>query len=289
MTILVMGSGGYLGRHLSARLIDTGLEVAEASSSTGFGIEPQTGLLPSNFIIPEGTETIVYMSQSPRYRELPESADHVLSVNALSPVRLALLAKNAGVKRFIYLSTGTVYEPSFASIAEDAPLRRDSWYALSKIHAEEGLALFRSDIEVHLVRLFGVYGPEQKDRMVPNIVNSILAGRAIKLQRSPNEGAETGGLRISLCYIDDAVDCLRHLVLNGGPSILNLASPTFASIREIAELIGQNLSIQPRYEIDTSIRDADLIANTSLLNSIYPHAYISLEDGIRRTLDWKAR
>lgn len=288
MTILVMGSGGYLGRHLAARLIATGLEVAEASSSTRFGIEPQTGLLPSNFIIPEGTETIVYMSQSPRYRELPESADHVLSVNALSPVRLALLAKNAGVKRFIYLSTGTVYEPSFDSISEDAPLRRDGWYALSKIHAEEGLSLFRGDIEVHLVRLFGVYGPEQKDRMVPNIVNSILAGRVIKLQRSPNEGAETGGLRISLCYVDDAVDCLRNLVLNGGPSILNLASPAFASIREIAELIGKNLSIQPRYEIDSSIRDADLIANTSLLNSIYPHTYISLEDGIRRTLNWKA-
>jgi len=289
MKVLVMGSGGYLGRHLAENLSATGLDVIKASSADKSGIEPISGLLPADFSIPNGTETIVFLSQSHRYRELPQSADHVLSVNALSPIRLAMLAKSAGVKRFIYLSTGTVYEPSFESIAEDSLLRRDSWYTLSKIHAEEGLSLFRNDMEVNIVRLFGAYGPGQKDRMVPNIVNSILNGRAIKLQPNPSEGDKTGGLKISLCYIDDVVNCLKHLVLNGGPSFLNLASPAFASIRDIAEMIGQNLSIQPRYEVDSSVRDTDLIANTSLLNSIYPHTHISLEDGISRTLDSRER
>jgi UDP-glucose 4-epimerase len=200
-----------------------------------------------------------------------------------------LLAKSAGVKRFIYLSTGTVYEPSFHSIDESTPVRRDGWYALSKIHAEEGLTLFREDIEVIVIRLFGVYGPGQTDRLVPNIANSILNGRMIKLHPYGNEGVSTGGLNISLCYIDDAVDCLRHLVLNGGASVLNLASPTATSVRDLAELIGKNLGIQPHFEIDFSSRDTDLIANTSLLNSIYPRSYISLEDGIRRTLEWKAK
>jgi nucleoside-diphosphate-sugar epimerase len=283
-----MGSGGYIGRHLVTNLIAAGLNVAQASSASEFGIEPISGILPVDFLIPNGTETIVYLSQSSRYRELPMSADHVLSVNALSPIRLALLAKSTGVKRFIYLSTGTVYEPSFNFIDENALLRRDSWYALSKIHAEEGLSLFRNDIEVIVVRLFGVYGPGQADRLVPNIVNTISTGRVIKLQPYGDEGVDTGGLNISLCYIDDAVDCLRHLILNGGPNFLNLASPNFASIREISELIGKNLSIQPCYEIDASFRDTDLIANTSLLNSIYPHTFVSLEDGIRRTLDRKA-
>jgi len=288
MKVLVMGSSGYLGRHLVANLSQAGLDVAKASSTTESGIEPKSGLLPVEYIIPNGTETIVYLSQSPRYRELPTSADHVLSVNALSPIRLALLAKSAGVKRFIYLSTGTVYEPSFDSIAEDALLRRDGWYSLSKIHAEEGLSLFRDDIEVNVIRLFGIYGPGQTDRLVPNIANSILNGRVIKLHPHGNEGADTGGLNISLCYVDDAVDCLRHLVLNGGPSFLNLASPTPTSVRDIAGLIGQNLGVQPHFEIDQRKRDTDLIANTSLLNSIYPHSYISLEDGLKRTLDWKA-
>jgi nucleoside-diphosphate-sugar epimerase len=289
MTVLVMGSSGYLGRHLVANLSAAGLDVAKASSATKFGIEPKSGLLPVDFLIPKGTETIVYLSQSPRYRELPSSADHVLSVNALSPVRLALLAKSVGVKRFIYLSTGTVYEPCFNSIDESAPIRRDGWYALSKIHAEEGLSLFRDDIEVIVIRLFGVYGPGQTDRLVPNIANSILTGRVIKLHPHGNEGADTSGLHISLCYVDDAVDCLRYLVLNGGPSFLNLASPTATSVRDVAELIGQNLGIQPHFEIDPSRRDTDLIANTSLLNSIYPRSYISLQDGIKRTLAWKAK
>jgi hypothetical protein len=32
------------------------------------------------------------------------------------------------------------------------------------------------------------------------------------------------------------VDCLRHLALNGGPNFLNLASPNFASIRDISDV-----------------------------------------------------
>lgn len=289
MTVLVMGSGGYLGRHLVASLSAAGIDVAKASSATAFGIEPKSGLLPVDFLIPKGTKTIVYLSQSPRYRDLPSSADHVLSVNALSPIRLALLGKSAGVKRFIYLSTGTVYQPSFDTIDENMPVRRDGWYALSKIHAEEGLSLFRNDIEVNVIRLFGIYGPGQTDRLVPNIANSIFNGRVIKLHPHGNEGADTSGLHISLCYIDDAVDCLRHLVLNGGPNVLNLASPIATSVRNIANLIGQKLGVQPQFEIDPSQRDTNLIANTSLLNGIYPRSYISMEEGIQRTLAWRAK
>ncbi len=94
-------------------------------------------------------------------------------VNVHSAVAIAEHARRAGAKRFVYASTGNVYAAGFAPFSEAAPVRRDDWYALSKVHAEEALALFRPQLDVVIARLFGVYGPGQKGRLVPNLLASV--------------------------------------------------------------------------------------------------------------------
>ncbi|MEW5942675.1 MAG: NAD(P)-dependent oxidoreductase [Pseudomonadota bacterium] len=286
MTVLVIGSGGYMGRHLMAGLSRSGVGARGMSSADGSGIDPESGLLPAAFAIPSGTTTVVYMAQSPRYREVPEQAAHVLAVNTLSAVRAATLARAAGVRRFVYVSTGTVYAPSFTPIAEDAPVRRDSWYVLSKLHGEEALSLFRQDMEVIIVRPFGIYGPAQKGRLVPNIIESVMAGKPIGLQPRPDDPDDGEGLRISLCYIDDATDVLLRLVRNGGPAYLNLAGSEALSIRSIANRIGTLTSRQPVFQQSSTPRDTDLVADIHLLQDAVHPLFTRFEDGLART--WAA-
>ena len=284
MTVLVIGSGGYMGRHLMAGLSCTGVDARGTSSADGSGIDPESGLLPAAFAIPPGTTAVVYMAQSPRYREVPEQAAHVLAVNTLSAVRAATLARAAGVRRFVYVSTGTVYAPSFDPIAEDAPVRRDSWYVLSKLHGEEALNLFRQDMEVIVVRPFGVYGPAQKGRMVPNLIYAVKSGRPVTLHPRKGMPADIGGLRISLCYIDDATDILMRLVREGGPACLNLAGPEAVSVRSIAEAAGAVFGRPPVFEVSSSPRDTDLIADTrNLVNAMAPR-FTSFSDGFDRAI-----
>lgn len=284
MTVLVIGSGGYMGRHLMAGLSRSGVDAWGTSSANGSGIDPESGLLPVAFAIPPGTTAVVYMAQSPRYREVPEQAAHVLAVNTLSAVRAATLARAAGVDRFIYVSTGTVYAPSFAPIAEDAPVRRDSWYVLSKLHGEEALSLFRQDLEVIVVRPFGVYGPAQKGRMVPNLIDTVKNGRPVTLHPRKGMPEDIGGLRISLCYIDDATDILMRLVRDGGPACLNLAGPEAVSIRSIAEAAGAVFGRPPVFEVSSSPRDSDLIADTRNLVSALAPNFTSFNDGFDRAI-----
>lgn len=286
MRVMVIGSGGYMGRHLMTGLSSTDVDAIGASSSDGTGIDPQSGLLSASFGIPGDVAVVVYMAQSPRYREVPENAVHVMAVNTLSAVRAATLARAAGVQRFIYVSTGTVYAPSFDPIPEAAPVRRDNWYVLSKLHAEEALALFRHDMEIVLLRPFGVYGPGQHGRLMPNLINAVKVGQPVTLQPKVGVPDDTDGLRISLCYVDDATRILLQLVEQGGPSCLNLAGPETLSIRFMAKTIGDLLGKSPLFEVSTSPRVSDLIADTrNLIDSLDAPTFTPFSEGIQRTVD----
>jgi UDP-glucose 4-epimerase len=284
MKVLVIGSGGYMGRHLMRALAKEGIETVGASTANGSGINPTTGLLPDNFLVAADTTAVVYMAQSPRYRQVPEQASHVLAVNTLSAIRAAIAARTAGVTRFIYLSTGTVYAPCFEPLVEGAPVRRDSWYVLSKLHGEEALSLFRQDMEVIVVRPFGVYGPEQQGRLVSNLIHSVRNHKPITLQSRLGDSENRDGLKISLCYIDDATGILLSLVQNGGPACLNLAGIEALSIRSMAESIGCLIDRSPEFVPGIAPRDSDLIADTRLLCSSVPISFTSFAVGLERSM-----
>ena len=284
MKVLVVGSGGYMGQHLMTGLAAIGVDGIGVSSGDGSGIDPATGLFPASFDVSPDTSTVVYMAQSPRYRQVPEEAAHVLAVNTLSAVRAAISARAAGVQRFIYVSTGTVYAPSFSPITEDATVRRDNWYALSKLHGEEALSLFRPDMEVIVVRPFGVYGPGQTGRLVPNLINSVTSGRPVTLRPRPTVSDDRDGLRISLCYIDDATSILLRLIRDGGPACLNLAGLEALSIRSMAEAVGGLVGRSAIFELSTSLRDSDLIADVRLLVDALSPKFTSFRDGLAKVI-----
>lgn len=284
MSTLVIGSTGYMGRHLMSALDAAGLPAVGASSSDKTGINPDTGLLPDSFTISVGTSTVVYMAQSPRYRESDQSS-HVLAVNVVSAVRAAVAARKAGVRRFIYVSTGTVYAPSFEPLAEDARVLGVDWYSLSKIQGEQAVQMFRNDMEIHVVRPFGVYGPDQSGRLVPNLITSIQAGHPITLQGRQEDPADSGGLRISLCYVGDATRILMHLIERGGPPCLNLAGEQAVSIRTLTTLLGELLGQSPVLTQTSTFRKFDLVADIGLLLQTQPNMFMPLRQGLATIID----
>ncbi len=288
MKVFVIGSRGYIGARLVQGLAKDGIDVRGASSVDGSGIDPVSGLLPSNFALPAMTDVVVYMAQSPYFRQVPDKSPHVMAVNCLSAISAANAARKAGVSRFIYVSTGTVYSPSFSPLAEGERTNRDDWYALSKLQAEEALALFRSDMEICCVRPFGVYGPAQSGRLIQNLSKSVQDGRPINLQSAATEVSVSEGLKISLCYIDDAIEIFMALVRGGGPYLLNLAGKDALSIRAIADAIGRLHGIEPTYSVTGPDRSGDLVANIELLTQTAPIHFTSFSEGLAASLQLPA-
>ncbi len=283
MKITAIGGGGFIGARLVANLRASGNEVHVASSSDRTGITPSTGLLPEEFSFPEGTQSVIYLAQSPHFRAMPDQASHLLAVNCLSVVRAAVAARHAGVQRFVYVSTGTVYAPSFAPLPEDSMLNRSNWYALSKIQAEECIQLFRKDFEVVVCRPFAIYGEGQEGRLIPNLIRSVKQNQSITLQPA-KRGEIDGGLRLSLCHVDDAARCLAKMVLEGGVSLVNLAGGEYFSVEEIARMIGRKLGVEPNLSLAENPREGDLVSDPKVFSSFWDQSLMPFDRGLDRVL-----
>lgn len=267
MKVVVVGSGGYIGRRLCARLAAQGDQVVALSSSGPGGIDARSGRLPTDFILPSDADAVVYLAQSPHATRGAGNRTHVLDVNCTGAVQAAAAAVAAGIPRFLFASTGNVYAPSFAPRAECDALRVDNWYSLSKVHAEQALELFRGELDVHLLRLFGVYGPHQHDRLVVRLVERVRSGKAITLAPPVGTKGSIDGLRLSLAYVDDIVDCFTRIARDGGPEVVNIAGQDTLSLREIALAIGAQLDREPRFELIENAREGDLVADTKRLEA----------------------
>jgi nucleoside-diphosphate-sugar epimerase len=286
MKVLIVGSGGFIGKNLISHLALKGLDVFGISSSDGEGINPCTGILSEQFSIPIGTDAIIYLAQSPYYRQVPDMASHLLNVNVVSAVTVANMARKANVNRFIYTSTGNVYAPSFNPLSENAPLNKANWYSLSKIQAEEALALFRNDMDIVIARLFGVYGPGQSNKLIPNLLNSVIKETKIRIEKNSVDSQDLEGLKLSVLYIQNLIDILTHLLtIKNPPHYLNISSNEIVSIKQIANIMGSLLNKQVKFEISEKERSFDLIADISCLQAIGNYSFTKIDDGIKKMID----
>ena len=201
-----------------------------------------------------------------------------------SAVRVAALAAKAGVRKMIYTSTGNVYAPGFGAYAESSPLRRDALYELSKVQAEEALSLFQGRLNLTVVRLFGIYGPGQSGRLIPNLAAAIASGKPLIIERHPIDPSDLGGLRVSPCYIDDTVGILAGLIRRESPPAMNVAGDEVLSVRQIAAAIGRLLGREPSFEVAVRSRAGDLVADIGLLKRLLDPRFTPFETGLRRTL-----
>jgi nucleoside-diphosphate-sugar epimerase len=281
MHVAVVGSNGFIGSKLCRALPLAGHAVSPISS-TSDGFDATTGLLRDQTPASVPLDAMVYLSQSPHYRQVPEQAPHLWAVNVVSAIKAAEWAVRCGARRIVHASTGNVYAPSFEPHRETDAVNRDDWYALSKSHAEEALQLFDA-VAVTSVRLFGVYGPGQRMKLVPNLAAKILNNEEIRLSPHPVRG-EDGGLHLSLTYIDDVTRILIHLLTEDGPAILNVASPQVLSVRAMADSIAGRLGRQARLCHVLPPRQFDLIADVSLLARLMGASFTSFDDGVDDTL-----
>lgn len=286
MKVIILGVKGFIGNKLFGFIRKRGLEVEGFSSSEPGNIDPKTGILSDEFKIPGDTTVVVYLAQSPHYYQIPEMLHHIINVNVTSAVRMAELARKAKVRRFIYASTGNAYSPSFEPMSETAPLGGDNGYVINKLFAEKVLSLFNKYMDIIIIRPFGIYGPGQKNKLVPNLFNSLLKGQEIFVEKNPHDRTDIGGLRISLCYVEDAVKMLYNLITDGGPHHLNIAGERPVSIREIVSTMANYLGKEPRLKLSENYRQFDLIADITLLKETLNPEFTHLQDGLRAVADY---
>ena len=104
----------------------------------------------------------------------------MLEINAVAPLNLMQWAVENGVKRFIYASTANVYGDAVAPFVEDIIPRPNSFYSETKFTAEKLLTYYSENINLDILRIFTVYGPNQ-NMLIPNLIKLVSEGQTVRL------------------------------------------------------------------------------------------------------------
>lgn len=239
MRILVTGSTGFIGRHVLRALSgmpdtkvfaltrdgDTADRDGITRISVDLSMKDWTRNLPS-----DGIDVVLHLAQSRRYREFPACASDIFNVNVKSTVDLAEWAITAGVKKFLFTSTGNVYGSKDRVFREGDVCEPDSMYGASKLSAEILLRPFSNFFDIAVLRLFGVFGPGQEGAMMPGIIGRFVAGSEITLARNI-------GVKFNPIYIDDCVSVVIRVMerkLASSFEVLNVGGDETVDVGQVA-------------------------------------------------------
>jgi dTDP-glucose 4,6-dehydratase len=301
MHVLVTGVAGFLGSHLTDRLLGEGHTVVGVDNlSTG------------------STENLAHLANEPRFhleqRDIcnpfdPGPVDYVFNfASPASPpeyLRLAietLRVGSAGTDNtleiaakygagYLHASTSECYgDPLEHPQTEDYwgnvnPVGPRSVYDEAKRFAEALVMAFHRSrgVNTHLVRIFNTYGPRlhpSDGRVISNFIMQALRGEPLTVY---GDGSQTR----SFCYVDDLIEGILRLSRSGEHLPVNIGNPNEFTILECAQAVieatGSNseLRFEPLPEDDPARRRPDISKARTLLGW---EPQITLAEGLAKSL-----
>jgi len=303
-TIVITGGAGFLGSHLSDRLVTDGCSVicldnfcTGTPANVAHLIEnPSFRLIRydvTEYLHVGGPVDAVLHFASPAspvdYLDLPIET---LKVGSIGTMHALGLAREKGA-RFLLASTSEVYgDPLVHPQPEDYwgnvnPVGPRGVYDEAKRFSEALTVAYRKNhgVDTKIVRIFNTYGPRMRPndgRAIPTFISQALRGEPITVA---GDGSQTR----SVCYVSDLVEGTLRLLRSSHSGPMNIGNPSELSVLELAETIKKMSGSQspitfvPRPQDDPMVRQPQIdLANRVL--GWKPE--VSLDEGLGRTIEW---
>ena len=244
--ILVTGAAGFIGSHLTRRLIEDGFQVAitQRKDSSAWRIRDILDNVTVCTVDLKNTQdiqaavgqfkpdVIFHLAAYYAVEHKPAEIPLIIDTNVLGTMNLLEAAYRAQVKLFVNTSSLFVYRDSRERWSEESPLNPFNLYALTKIHSEEACSFYAAKYGLRSVtfRIFPPYGPaDNQRRFIPHIITSLLKGESPRMT--------TGRQEWDFIYVGDIVDAYVKL-LTAFPSfnrheVFNVGTGQAVSIRKI--------------------------------------------------------
>jgi UDP-glucuronate 4-epimerase len=256
MTVLVTGAAGFIGSHLTERLVAEGHEVrgvdaftdyydparkrdnVSALGDTAFELtEGDLNALDLEALV-EGAETVFHLAGQPGVRaSWGKSFEIYADQNVLATQRLLEACKATSVRRVVYASSSSVYGDAerFPTVEEDLPAPI-SPYGVTKLAGEHLCRLYFKayGLETVSLRYFTIYGPRQRpDMAFCRFIDAALGGDPVTVFGDGEQVRD-------FTYVSDAVGATVAAATAGRPGLVyNVAGGTQTSVREVVDVIGE--------------------------------------------------
>jgi len=311
MRILITGAAGFLGSHLTDRLIAEGHDVIGMDNFiTGnkdnlehLAGNPQFSFIRhdvSNYIyVPGEIDYVVHFASpaSPNpasplgYPNLPIQT---LKAGALGTHNTLGIAREYHAK-FLIASTSEIYGDPLEHPQKETyrgnvdPVGTRSVYDEAKRFAEALTMAYHRfhDIDTHIVRIFNTYGPRMRlddGRVVPNFIQQALRGEPLTIY---GDGSQTR----SFCYVDDLIEGIYRLMFSDFHKPVNIGNPEEISILDFAHVVntlienpsGMVTNPDKRLGNDPQRRQPDITRAKTLLDW---EPKVAIREGLQKTIPY---
>jgi NAD dependent epimerase/dehydratase len=260
-TILVTGSDGFIGSHLTEALVRQGYNVRafvfyNSFNSWGWLDRSPKDILDNLNVFAgdvrdphgvkeamKGCDAVLHLAALIAIPYSYHSPDTYVDTNIKGTLNVLQASRELGVSRIIHTSTSEVYGTArFVPITEEHPLQGQSPYSATKIAADQLAYSFYASfgLPVVIARPFNTYGPRQSARaVIPTIITQIANGkRQIKLGSvSPTRDFN---------YVQDTVaGFIAALKSDAGlGEVVNFGSNFEISVGDTVSLIAEAMDVQ---------------------------------------------
>ena len=306
MKILITGGAGFLGSHLTEKLLLDGHDIVVTDNYFTGSRENLAHLLDY-----DNLEVIRHDVTIPLFIEIeaianfacPASPIHyqknpvqTLKTSVIGAVNMLGLAKRTGA-RILQASTSEVYgDPTITPQPEQYwgnvnPIGLRSCYDEGKRAAESLFFDYHRQygVEIKIARIFNTYGPRmalEDGRVVSNFIVQALRGEPITIY---GDGKQTR----SFCYVSDLIDGISKLLFSekGIQGPINLGNPGEFTILELAELViemtnsNSNIIFNDLPSDDPKQRCPDIELASKTLDW---HPSVKLEEGLKKSIPYFA-
>lgn len=305
--VLVTGADGFIGSHLTQRLLAEGYEVRALCQYNSFnnwgwlegvkspGLEIVTGDVRDPNLcreISRGIDTVFHLAALIAIPYSYVAPDSYVDTNIKGTLNMCQAARDMNVNRLIVTSTSEVYGTAkYVPIDEKHPRQPQSPYSATKIGADAIAMSFHNafNLPVVIARPFNTYGPRQSARaIIPTIITQIASGM---------DTIKVGDLTPTrdFNFVTDTADGFIALARTEGIEghDINIATGTEVTMRETLETIARVMGREVEFVTDPErLRPAGsevfrLCGDNSLITSLTSwRPRVSLEEGLRITAEW---
>jgi len=305
MRCIVTGAAGFIGSHLTDALLADGHEVLGIDDlSTGRQKNLAAAIEKPAFRFLEKNVRFISKADLPFdgcdwFFHLAGRADLVPSivnpedyfqVNVEGTFRVLQLARELGVKRFLYAASSTCYGiPDVYPTPESASCKPEHPYALTKLLGEEMVMHWHRVYQLPTVslRLFNVYGPRSRTTGAYGAVFGVFLRQ--KLAGVPFTVVGDGSQTRDFTFVSDiAAAFVAAARSDAEGEIFNIGSGDTYAVNRLVELLGGDKESIPRRPGEPDCTFADTAKITSLTSW---RPAVTLEDGVARMMavidDWR--
>lgn len=308
--VLVTGSDGFIGSHLTEELVSQGYKVKAFVYYNSFNTWGWLDTLPKEILneieifqgdvrdpngVREAMKDVNEVFHLAALIAIPfsyHSPDSYIDTNIKGTLNVLQAARDFGTSRILVTSTSEVYGTAqYVPIDEKHPYQGQSPYSATKIGADRlAESFYRSfNMPITIVRPFNTYGPRQSARaVIPTIITQLLAGKeeiqlgSLTPTRDFNYVKDTANGFIEIAKSDKTIGEEINIATQKEISIGQLAEELISQINPKAKILCDEQRLRPeKSEVNRLLGSNEKIKSLTNWEPQY-----SFEQGLAETISF---